>query len=136
MNARESAKDVLRELQTAGIKTGLISDCGPWVPNNWGNSPFADLIDFPVYSSFAGAKKPAISLYENATFGLGVQPEECLYVADGNGDELPAAESQGMRAVKITPWNAPGATPDAHFTEWSGTTIDNLNELLPIVIPS
>jgi len=41
MSARESAENVLRELQTAGIKTGLISDCGPWVSNNWARSPFA-----------------------------------------------------------------------------------------------
>jgi len=58
MNARDSSKDVLREIQTAAIKTGLISDCGPWVPDNWASSPFAGLIDFPVYSSRCGAKKP------------------------------------------------------------------------------
>jgi len=133
MSARESAENVLHELQNAGIKTGLISDCGPWVPNNWASSPFAGLIDFPVYSSRSGMKKPAMSLYEEAAAGLSAQPEECLYVADGNGEELPAAKAFGMEAVKITPWNSLGATPDAEFKAWDGTTIDSLTGLLSIV---
>jgi len=82
------------------------------------------------------SQKARKSLYEEAAAGLGVQPEDCLYVADGNGEELPAAKTIGMGAVKITPWNAPGATPDARFTQWTGTAIDNLIEPLPIVLPN
>jgi putative hydrolase of the HAD superfamily len=103
MDQREAAFETLTKLKERGIKTGLLSDCGPWVPRNWSVSPFADLIDFPVYSSKSGMKNPNETLYQNATRGLGVQPSECAYVADGNGDELVAADQLGMRAVRITP---------------------------------
>jgi putative hydrolase of the HAD superfamily len=137
MAPRNGAAETLSKLRERGIKTGLLSDCEPWVPHNWSTSPFADLIDFPVYSSKSGMKKPNETLYQNAARGLGVQPSECTYVADGNGDELVVADQLGMRAVRITPWNAPGSTPDADFSnQWNGESIDDLSELIELLASS
>ena len=36
-----------------------------------------------------------------------VQPSQCAYVADGNGEELVVAARLEMRAIRITPRNAP-----------------------------
>ena len=130
MAPRTSAVKMLGELRARGIKTGLLSDCGPWVPSNWEDSPFSVLIDYPVYSSLSGAKKPDPTLYESAAGGLGATPKECMYVADGNGEELVIARQLGMRAVKIEPWNEPGSAPDADYSnQWDGESVDALSEL-------
>ena len=134
MAPRNGAVETLSKLRERGIKTGLLSDCGPWVPHNWSTSSFADLIDFPVYSSKSGMKKPNELLYQNAARGLDVQPSECGYVADGNGEELVVAAQLGMRAIRITPWNAPGSTPDADFSnQWNGESIDDPSELIELL---
>jgi putative hydrolase of the HAD superfamily len=131
---RESSIELLEGLKARGVRTGLLSDCGPWVPNHWDSSPFSKLIDFPVYSSKSGKKKPDESLYRNAANGLGVQPEEAMYVADGNGEELVVACRLGMRAVRITPWNAPGSTPDADYSHsWEHESVDALWEILELL---
>jgi len=134
MSPRESVLETLSALKKRGIKTGLLSDCGPWVPGTWQESPFANLIDFPVYSSTSGMKKPAATLYQKAADGLSTKPNECMYVADGNGEELVVARQLGMRAVKIEPWNEPGSTPDADYSnQWDGETVDDLSELLEML---
>ncbi|MDG0867811.1 HAD hydrolase-like protein [Candidatus Lucifugimonas marina] len=134
MTPRTSSVEMLTALKSRGIKTGLLSDCGPWVPANWADSPFADLIDFPVYSSMSGMKKPNATLYQNAARGLGVNPSECMYVADGNGEELVVARQLGMRAVKIEPWNEPGSAPDADYSnQWDGESVDALSELIEMI---
>ena len=131
---RKDSVNVLTELKSHGIKTGLLSDCGPWVANNWADSPFADLIDFPVFSCISGTKKPDERLYRDSATGLNVPPELIMYVADGNGQELIAAAEVGMRPVRITPWNSPGTSPDADFsTLWDGESIDGLSELLDLL---
>lgn len=134
MHPRESAIDLLKSLAARNIRTGLLSDCGPWVPKHWEDSPFSGLIDYPVYSSRSGTKKPDEDLYRNATNGLGVQPEEAMYVADGNGEELVAARKLGMRAVRITPWNSAGSEPDADFSRsWEHESVDALDEILNLL---
>ena len=134
MTPLESAIDLLKSLAARNIRTGLLSDCGPWVSNHWEDSPFAGLIDNRVYSSSSGTKKPDEVLYQDATNGLGVRPEETMYVADGNGEELVVARKLGMRAVRITPWNAPGSAPDADFSHsWEHDSVDALDEILDLL---
>jgi putative hydrolase of the HAD superfamily len=131
---RETSIELLTELKSRGIKTGLLSDCGPWVPTFWSDSPFGDLIDFPVYSSTSGMKKPNRKLYQKAAEGLGITPKDAMYVADGNGEELVVARDLGMRAVRITPWNAPGPSPDADFSHsWEHDSVDVLDEILELL---
>jgi putative hydrolase of the HAD superfamily len=131
---RESAIELLEGLKSRGVRTGLLSDCGPWVPFHWSNSPFAELIDFPVYSCKSSTKKPNEVLYLDAANGLGVKPEEAMYVADGNGQELVAARKLDMRAVRITPWNAPGSSPDADYSHsWEHESVDALDEILALL---
>jgi len=134
MSPRDSAVETLVSLGQRGFKTGLLLDCGPWVPKNWNSSPFSGLIDFPVYSSTSGTKKPAATLYRKVAQGLGIELSECMYVADGNGEELVVADRLGMRTVRISPWNAPGSTPDADFSnQWNGESVDALSELLVLL---
>jgi putative hydrolase of the HAD superfamily len=128
------ALEVLSALKGANYKIGLISDCSCEIPLHWGSTPFASLIDDPVFSCSIGLKKPDPQIYSLACERLAVQPHECLYVGDGSSYELMGAALSGMYPVCIqaTFLNNPDAyRPDAE--NWQGQTIIGLNEVLTLL---
>jgi len=128
---REGAVEVLSYLKAHGFKTGLISNCSTETTLVWGNSPLAPLIDVAVFSCLVGAMKPAPCIYQLAVEKLAVEPEECLYVADGMEQELLSASRLGMRAILI---RVPGEDDyDPYREKWSGQTISSLKEVLTLV---
>src|SRR5256885_12812650 len=60
---REDAVPVLRLLRARGLRTGLISDCGPELPDYLPTLPVAPLLDTCVYSTEVGACKPDPEIY-------------------------------------------------------------------------
>ncbi len=124
----------LKAIRKAGLKTALISDCSGEVPVAWPETPFAPLFDATVYSCVAGTLKPDPKMYLQAAAALGVRPEECVYVGDGNNNELTGAASLGMRAVLI---RDPGETDDTHYLkredDWPGDRIAHASELPPLL---
>ncbi|GAA4560436.1 HAD-IA family hydrolase [Pseudonocardia xishanensis] len=57
--------------------------------------------DHVVESSKVGVRKPDPRIYEMACAGLGVRPEDCVYLDDLGINCKPAA-ALGMRAIKVT----------------------------------
>jgi putative hydrolase of the HAD superfamily len=60
----------------------------------------------PCFDAFAwsfrvGAMKPDAAIYLHACAALGVRPQGCVFVGDGNARELDGAQALGMRAVRI-----------------------------------
>ena len=49
----------------------------------------------------AGWMKPDARIYEAALSGLGLEASECLFVGDGQNDELAGAERVGMTPVLL-----------------------------------
>ena len=94
--------DVLRELQSAGVKVGLISNCEPGDVAAWDRSPLAAFIDDPVFSSRVGHVKPDREIYDLACHALDVDPGrvafvgDCGGVGDGGGNELSGAAEAGL----------------------------------------
>jgi len=112
---RADAVATLEQLKERGLKLGLITDCTADVPELWASSLLAPLVDGAVFSAVEGIQKPNRRMYELACDRLHVAPDRCLYVGDGNSDELNGATSVGMRAVQLRPgdtdapaWNGPG----------------------------
>ena len=133
MQPRDDAVATLMALKAAGCRIGLISDCSSEVPAYWPNTPFAPLIDAPIFSCSVGLKKPDPRIYQLACDRLGVRPEQCVYVGDGGSRELSGAARVGMHSVQI---RVPEEDSDAHRVEgeeWHGTRIGRLSELLEIV---
>ena len=129
--------DTIATLETVrqrGLKTALVSDCTEEVPAIWQETPFAPLFDVTVFSCVAGFKKPDPRIYRLATDGLGVRPEECLYVGDGSSTELTGARKVGMHPVLIID---PGETVDTHYIQreenWDGPRISYLREVLDLI---
>lgn len=101
LRPRVHAIDVLTALRTQGYLLGLVSNCSCEIPELWSETQFDTLFDVTVYSASEGIAKPDREMFVRATERLGVQPDRCLYIADGESDELDAAAGVG---VGLTPW--------------------------------
>ena len=131
---RPDAVSTLRGLKALGLRLGLISDCSCEAPQLWPETPFASLIDEPVFSCVAGFKKPDPRLYRLACERLGVAPQECVYVADGYAHELGGASALGMRAVLIAvPGEAKWGYDQEEAVTWRGPRVAALSEVVGMV---
>lgn len=125
------AVSTIAQLRSAGYKIGLLSNCSVEIPMVWPETAFAPLFDSAVFSSRERIKKPAPEIYHLACQRLGVAPEECLYVADGENYELTAAAQVGMHPVLIKT-SEPHREVRREASEWQGDTISSLPEVLEI----
>lgn len=126
---RPEALGVIERLRSAGLKTGLVSDCTSELPDAWARLPLAAAIDAPVFSCVEGTRKPDPRLFRKVAADLGTEPARCVYVGDGGGRELTGSSAIGMRAVLL-------AGPDWHShgdhrreSGWTGPRIGSLTEL-------
>ena len=129
LTPRADAVATLAQLRDDGFKIGLLSNCSIEIPIVWPETEFAALFHSTVFSSRERIKKPAPQIYHLACERLGVTPEQCLYIADGENYELAAAAQVGMQPVLIK-------TAESHSAirrealEWQGASIANLSEIL------
>ena len=98
--------------------------------------PFAPLVDVAVFSCLEGVQKPAPRIYQLAVERLAVRPENCLYIGDGDSQELTGASQVGMYPVLIR--NPDEDSTDVHRVdyeagEWEGPVISSLREVLTLV---
>jgi len=124
---REGAIETLRALRERGLRTGLVSDATIEVADLWPGTAFAPLVGAPVFSCELRVRKPDPALYLTVCDRLGVKSSECLYVGNGDSDELAGARAAGMRAVLFT---APGEFPGREAADWQGPRIAHLTEVL------
>jgi putative hydrolase of the HAD superfamily len=130
---RPDAEPVLRMLHERGLRIGLISDCSAELPTYFPDLAIAQYVDAPVFSFITGDRKPDPANYLLCCEGLGVAPEQCLYVGDGGSDELAGARRIGMRAVHLAiPAETAALVYDRHLS-WDGETITALPEVLDLV---
>jgi putative hydrolase of the HAD superfamily len=132
---RPTALATLRAIKSLGLKTCVVSDCSPELPQLWNETPFAPFFDAAVFSCDVGIRKPNPKIYLEACRRLGVKPEECFFVGDGGSRELSGASQLGMRAVLLAAREEQNHS-DTHRIdgeEWRGPTIYDLKELLPLL---
>jgi len=88
------------ELQRAGIKTGILSNLGDAMEAGL-HERFAWLKGFHhmTFSHRLGLAKPDLAIYEYAASGLGVRPEEVLFL-DDREENIEGARAAGMIAVQ------------------------------------
>lgn len=130
------AIDTLTWLRSEGYKTGLVTDCSSEVPAIWPGTSFAPLFDVTIFSCRAGLKKPDPRIYNLAAEGLGVEPEDCLYIGNGSSQELTGAASVGMSPVLIRDLDENSTEVhrvDAEGEKWDGQVITSLKEVLTLV---
>jgi len=134
MRPRQDTIYVLSHLQSQGLKIGLISNCSPETPLIWKETPFTPLFDVAVFSSSVGVKKPDPHIYRLATEQLATKPENCLYIGDGDSQELTGALQVGMHPVLIRVPDEESTNPyRLNAEEWDGPAISSLSEVLALV---
>ena len=134
LRPRPDADTTLRQLKEQSYQIGLLSNCSIEIPILWPETAFADLFKSPVFSSRERLKKPDPRIYHLACERLGVTPERCLYIADGEDHELTAAAQVGLHPVLIrTPSQETRSELHQEAREWQGAAITSLLEVLELV---
>ena len=88
--------DMLNEITFSGIRLGLISNTDGSEILDWANSPLSDSFEVTVFSNVVGMVKPDPDIYQHACKNLDVAPSDCIFIGDGNSDELRGAAQVGM----------------------------------------
>jgi len=133
MKPQQATIDVLSRLKSVGLKIGLVSNCTPGVPMLWENLPFAPLFDVAVFSCSVGFQKPDPRIYQLAVEQLGINSHSCLYIGDGDSQELSGASRVGMNPVLIRLAGEDGNQPHlVNREEWEGKKISSLKEVLDL----
>ena len=134
LKPRPDAVATLKQTKSKGYKIGLISNCSIEIPILWPETEFADLVESPIFSSRERLKKPDPRIYHLACERLGVMPQHCLYIADGENHELTAAAKVGLHSVLIRNSSRDnGKELLREAREWQGTAITALPEVIKVV---
>ena len=134
LDPRRDAVSTLTQLKGLGVGRGLISDCSPDVPDLWEETPFAPLIDDPVFSCSVRLKKPDPEIYKLACQRLKCAPQDCVYVGDGFSRELSGAQAVGIRPFLLRPdGEAPPKSEEWEGHSWDGETLGNLGDVLSVL---
>ena len=134
LTPRTDSVFVLTELRKRGLKTGLISNCSPVTEEVWGETPFPPLFDVTIFSTSAKLKKPDPQIYRLALDRLGVQGRDCLYIGDGDSNELTGAQEVGMHPVLISvDYEKDNKLYVYNRQEWDGPAVGSLTEVLSLL---
>ena len=110
---------LLESLRAHGLKLGLVSnafDPGWLLHRDLEQMGLAQRLDFSVFSSEVGTRKPHPAIFERALEALGVEPGRALFVGDRMYEDIRGAAEVGMTTVQAL-WfradeNPDGAEPD------------------------
>jgi putative hydrolase of the HAD superfamily len=122
-NVPPATLETLAAFKAAGWRIGLISNITAETQLQWPGSPLAQYFDATAFSAEVGAAKPEPAIYKAACAALAADPTDCIYVGDGNDNELPAAAALGMHAIRTLEHANSDPT-------WSGPTIGTFADLL------
>jgi putative hydrolase of the HAD superfamily len=81
----------------------------------------AELLDFAVFSSEVGKRKPHPAIFERALEALDVTPAETLFVGDRLYEDVRGAADLGMRTVQAV-WFRADENPDGGEPDFQAFT--------------
>lgn len=108
--AREShlhpdALELLRQLRERGLRLGLVSNTfapGRFLSPRLDECGLGPAVDVVVLSSEHGKRKPDPTIFHVALDGLGVAPEQAVFVGDRLAADIAGAHDVGMTTVQAT----------------------------------
>lgn len=110
---------LLEALRSRGLRLGLVSNAfdPAWLLHrDLEQMGLAERLDFAVFSSEVGKRKPHPAIFERALEALGVAPEEALFVGDRLYEDVRGAAELGMSTIQAVWFRADehpeGAEPD------------------------
>jgi putative hydrolase of the HAD superfamily len=117
---------LLESLRSRGLKLAVVSnafDPGPLLHRDLAEAGVAERIDFAVFSSELGIRKPHPRIFEHALKALDVDAADALFVGDRLYEDVRGASEAGLKTVQAV-WfradeNPQGAEPDYQaFTQF------------------
>ena len=131
--ARRLAADthaLLESLRDRGLKLALVSnafDPGWLLRRDLDQMSLAERLDFAVFSSEVGKRKPHPEIFRRALDALEVQPERTLFVGDRLYEDIRGAGELGMTTVQAL-WFRADEHPDGGEPDYQAfTQLDVLN---------
>jgi putative hydrolase of the HAD superfamily len=94
---------LLEALRERGLKLGLVSnafDPGWLLHRDLEQMGLAERLDFSVFSSEVGKRKPHPVIFERALDELDVRPEDAVFVGDRLYEDVRGASELGMKTVQ------------------------------------
>jgi epoxide hydrolase-like predicted phosphatase len=90
--------DLVRELRAGGLRTALLSNSWGGKADGYPQDLLTELFDVAVISGQVGMRKPEERIFRLAADQLGLQPEQCVFVDDVEGN-ITAAKALGFAVV-------------------------------------
>jgi putative hydrolase of the HAD superfamily len=115
---------LLDALRARGLKLGLVSnafDPGWLLRRDLAETGLEQRLDFAVFSSEVGKRKPHPEIFRRALDALGVRPEEALFVGDRLLEDIRGAAELGMRTVQAL-WFRADENPDGGEPDFEAFT--------------
>lgn len=104
MTACEGARETLQEIKKRGYRTGLISNT-PYPRDqheaDLDNFGLQSYLDFRIYSSEFGLRKPHPGIFQEGLKAIQLPPENVIYVGDNYDWDVVGAQSAGISPVLI-----------------------------------
>ena len=121
---------LLDSLRARGLRLGLVSnafDPGWLLHRDLEQMGLAERLDFSVFSSEVGTRKPHRAIFERALEALGVVPENALFVGDRLYEDVRGAAELGMTTVQAL-WFRADEHPEGGEPDFQAfTQMDVLN---------
>jgi len=121
---------LLEALRSRGLRLGLVSNAfdPAWLLHrDLEQMGLAERLDFAVFSSEVGKRKPHPAIFERALEALGVAPEEALFVGDRLYEDVRGAAELGMATVQAV-WFRADENPEGGEPDYQAfTQMDVLN---------
>jgi FMN phosphatase YigB (HAD superfamily) len=125
---------VLHALRAEGLQIGLLtnSDLPMWMRDGeLRDLGLLDSIDVRLTAGDVGRLKPHFAPFRAVLDGLGVTPDEAVFVGDRLQDDVAGAQATGMRAVWVRRASSMWVTQSDSFGgPRPNATIDRLAQLL------
>jgi putative hydrolase of the HAD superfamily len=121
---------LLESLREAGLRLGLVSnafDPGWLLHRDLEQMGIAQRVEFSVFSSEFGLRKPHPAIFERALEALGAEPGRALFVGDRLYEDVRGAAEVGMTTVQAL-WFRADDHPDGAEPDYQAfTQLDVLN---------
>ncbi|MDX6423514.1 MAG: putative hydrolase of the superfamily [Gaiellaceae bacterium] len=121
---------MLEALRKRGLKLGLVSnapDPPEGLHRELADTGIAARIDYAVFATEAGRRKPDREIFERALEALGVRAESALFVGDRLDEDVRGAAEVGMTTVQAL-WFRADDHPDGVEADYLAfTQMDVLN---------
>jgi putative hydrolase of the HAD superfamily len=121
---------LLETLRARGLKLGLVSnafDPGWLLHRDLEQMGLAERLDFSVFSSEVGMRKPHPAIFERALEALGADPERALFIGDRLYEDVRGAAEVGMTTVQALWFRADEHPDGAEPDHQAFTQLDVLN---------